>query len=104
VLLSQKLKYARFVFKRIRWKKKKRVTVQGEKARRISQIPHTQAEEAEVAPTAKTDRKFIICILFSLRNTKWRRAVKSYYPWPSETLSGGGARIQKSFHILNEFS
>ncbi len=52
--------------------KKKRVTVQGENAMRILQIPHTQAEEAEVAPTAKTGRK-VICILFSLRNTKWRR-------------------------------
>jgi hypothetical protein len=76
----------------------------GEKARRIPQIPHTQAEEAEVAPTAKTGRKVLICILFSLRNTKWRRAVKSYYPWPSETLSGRGARIQNGFHILIEFS
>jgi hypothetical protein len=56
VNFSQKVEYPRFVQKKFSWK---RVTVQGEKARRIPQLLQARAEKAEVAPNAKNSSEVI---------------------------------------------
>jgi hypothetical protein len=61
VYLSQKLEHPHFVQKKFNWK---RDTVQGEKAGRIPQLLLAQAEEGEVAPSAKNSRE-VTCVYSS---------------------------------------
>jgi hypothetical protein len=83
-------------------KKKKRVTVQVRKSIAFLR-PHTPRQRRRRwRQLPKLAIKSYVSL--ALWNTKWRRPLKSYYPWPSETLSGEGARIQTRFLILNEFS
>jgi hypothetical protein len=70
------IKYTRFLQKKI---SRKRVIVQGEKARHIPQLLCAQVEEAEVAPTAKNGREVIHVSGSPEANLRRQQNIESLY-------------------------